>query len=381
MELIADKQFPDNYSDSVLKVLKAMSMTGLKNLKVVGSSNIRSQLYAGDYDGVEKVNVKSIEEIAQELQRIVRELRSKDIIIGDTKIGELAEWDVFRSNAKIDRDGKIVNFSIKESQSIVDKLRSQNVITQKEAENDIELLEEAKDGFHFLVAKKSIRHHILRWTSREILEGVKVLKGDQVISLENAIATGGMIKVDAVANINNRFTEFSVIYDIFMNGKHLTKPIPPLVESLVEDMMYYEIVNPFKALKRLFSLAKHFKEYTIIEKIVPVLNSDLGRLYQIIGDLKTLAFLLDGRTRPTHRMQIIRSQIDDMRQRLGNIYQLKDFLKAEHSIIGSIFSLLKTPIPKMHPKLETLIEELQVILDKNTLKQVGSLIKQGTYHK
>ena len=376
MELIADKQFPANYSDNVLNVLKAMSMTNLKSLKVFGSSNIRSQLYAGDYDALEKVQATSIQEIANNLQSIMKQLRSMNVVVSEVKCGEIPEWDVFAPNAKIDRDGKVVNFNIKQSQSIVDRLRTQNIISPKDAKEANELLEQANSSLGFLIAKKSIRHHILRWTPREILEGVKILKGDQTITLENAIETKGMIKVDAIADINNRFTEFSVIYDVYMNKQHITKELPPLVEGLIEDMMYYEKTNPFKALKRLFSLAKHFKEYTLLEKIVPILNGDLGRLYQIIGDLKTLHNLLGTKTRPTKQIQIIRSQIDDMRERMGNIYELKDFLNAEHSIIGSIFSILKTPIPKLAPKLEKLIEELQTILDSNTLKQVGSLKKK-----
>jgi len=375
MELIADKNFPDNYSAAVLNVLDAMSATGLKKLKVVGSSSIRSQLYAGDYDAIERVDVKNAKTIADHLQTAVKQLRSlKDVAISEIKCGEIPEWNVFRPNARVEHD-KILDFNIKESQSKVDALRRENVLTAKESQDANDLLEDANDEWDFLHAKKTIRHHILRWTPSEILEGAKFVRGNHVIKLEDAIMSGGMIKLDVVANIHDRFTEFSVIYDVFKNGKRITQPPVPLERGLVEDMIYYEKANPFKALKRLFSLAKHFHNKRIIEILIPILNGDLGRLYQIVGDLKTLSALLEHGS--TSRIRAIRSQIDEVRHRLGNIYQLKDFLKAEHGIIGSIFSLLKTPIPKLHSKLESLIDTLQSILDINTLKQVGGLMKKG----
>lgn len=376
MELIETKKFQDNYSLPTLEVLDAMSMTGMKTMKIEGSSSIRSQLYAGDFDGSEIVKAKSVEDVAERLRTIVKKLRSTpNTAIGDIKIGEIPEWNVFRPSARVE-DGKILDFNIKESQSKVDALREAKVITSQEAKDYNELLDDAKDEWGFLHAKKSIRHHILRWTPREILEGAKFIRGDGVMKLEDAIASGGMIKVDATANIHDRFVEFSVIYNIDVNGKRITLTPPPIVSSLLEDMLYYEKTNPFKALKRLFSLAKHFKEYSVLEKLVPVLNGDLGRLYQIVGDLKTLASLLENRTRPTKQVQQIRLEIDEVRQRLGNIYQLKDLLKAEHGLIGAIYTLLKTPIPKLHAKLEAFIDQLQTLLDENTKKEVGGLLKK-----
>jgi hypothetical protein len=378
MELIADKQFPDNYSLPTLEVLEAMSMTGLKTTKIVGSSSIRSQLYAGDFDGSETVKVKSVEEVVEHLRAIVKKLRSvPNLAFGELKCGEIAEWNVFRPSARVEK-GKILDFNIKESQAKVDALREAKVITAQEAKDYNELLDDANDEWGFLHARKSIRHHILRWTPREVLEGAKFIRGDGVIKLEDAITSGGMMKLDVVANIHDRFVEFSLIYDVYVNGKHITQTPPPIVSSLLEDILYYAKANPFKALKRIFSLAKHFKETKLIEKLVPVLNGDLGRLYQIIGDLRTIASLLENRTRPTKQVKEMRLEIDEVRQRLGNLYQLKDLLKAQHTLIGSIMTLLKTPIPKLHAKLETFIDRLQSLLDSSTMKEVGGLLKKGS---
>jgi hypothetical protein len=44
MEPVSAKQFPDNYSKKVLEILSALSLTDLKDSKLVGSSAQRSQM-------------------------------------------------------------------------------------------------------------------------------------------------------------------------------------------------------------------------------------------------------------------------------------------------------------------------------------------------
>lgn len=367
------KEFPANYSNEVLTVLEAMSMTGLKNMKIIGSSSIRSQLYAGDYDVDEKVNAKSANAVLQSLQRIVKDLRDiPNCYIGDIKCGEVADWEIISSSSYIE-DGKLYKFNIKESQSRVDNLRKQNIISAKEAQEANALLEKATDPFNFLEAKKELRFHILRWKPIDILQGALEYRG-RVFTLEDAIQSGGMIKLDVVYDLHDRFTEFSCIYDVHIKGVRITSFPRSIVRSLTDDIMYYNKVSPFKALKRFFALARYYKNEKAIQLLTPILNSDLGRLYQITEDLKTLLALLE---RPIAPIQKIRSQIDDVRQRLGNIYQFKDILKEEPTFIAKINSLLKHSNPKLKDKLATLIMDFKEVLNKSTISLVGSFSKIG----
>jgi len=364
MELYADKSFPDNYSDKVLTILRALSMTDMKHIALRGSSSTRSQLYAADYDGFETVNTKTISIICLKLKDIVKKLSSIDqCYINEIKCGEVPEWNVFRKTARIENE-KVYDFSIKESQSKVDELRRHNIISFKEAEESHKLLEKATTLGGFLEAKKSIRYFILRWKPIDILNGFLDYRHHRFY-LEDAIESGGMVKIDAIANVYDRFTEFSVIYDIFMKGHRVTNPPPPIIQSLNEDIIYYDRRSPFKALKRVFALAKYKNETKYAASLVDILNSDLGRLYQIISDLKTLRDLLD---RPNVPLKEIKAQLDDMKDRMGNVYLLKDFLKQEHQIIGSVEAILKSPLTSMKGKLDRLIDGLMVILNKATLK-------------
>jgi len=363
------KNFPANYSNEVLNVFEALSMTKLKDLQIVGSSSVRSQLYAGDFDAMEKVKDEGV---AEKLKDIIKKLRSiPDCYINDIKIGEIPEWNVFRRSARIE-NGKVLDFNIKDSQSRVDQLRRDNIISAKEATEANQLLDKATTPMGFLEAKKEIRFHILRWKPNNILDGFLEYRGHK-ITLEDAIHSGGLIKIDIVYNNAGRFTDFSVIYNVYKGKKLITLPPPNIVASLLEDVTYYEETDPFKAIKRLFALAKATRSEDKAALLVPILNSDLGRLYQIINDLKVLLNLI---TINVPSIAEIKRQIDEIRSRMGNIYQLKDFLSNEHSIIGEINSLLKSPVASIQGKLERLINRLKVILDRDTRKELNKVLKK-----
>jgi hypothetical protein len=373
MEAFLLKSFPDNYSANVVKILHSMSMKGFKDLHLVGSAAIRSQIYSADYDAMENVKAKSVEEVVASLKKIIKEVRViPECYFGDIKCGEVPQWNVFRPNANYDfSSNKIVDFNIKESQTKVDNLRKAKVITEEEAKIGLALLEKATAPFEFLEAKKLIRWHILRWKPSQILEGVQHYRG-HTFTLEDAVQSGGMIKTDVIANIRDRFTEFSMIYSVFIKGKRVTPKDPPIINSLMEDILYYNKINPFKALKRSFALIKQNKNVKDAAVLVPILNSDLGRLYQIIADLKTLEDLLN---RPEHPIKEIKLQIEEMKVRMGNIYQLKDFLRHEHDIMGSITSMLRMGEGHLKNRIAVLIDSLQKILNHGTLKFAKGVTK------
>jgi hypothetical protein len=350
-----------------------MSMKGFKDLHLVGSAAIRSQIYSADFDAMENVKVTSVEDVVHSLKNIIKEVRSiPECYFGDIKCGEVPQWNVFRQNAHYDfRTNKVIDFHIKESQTKVDELRRANVITEEEAKIGLALLEKATTEFGFLEAKKLIRWYILRWKPSQILDGIQHYRG-HTFRLEDAITSGGMIKTDVIANIRDRFTEFSMIYAVYIKGKRVTPKEPPIITSLMEDIVYYNKINPFKSLKRTFALIKQNKNIKEAALLVPILNSDLGRLYQIISDLKTLEDLLN---RPEHPIKEIKLQIEDMKVRMGNIYQLKDFLRHEHDIMLTLSAMLKFKEGHLKNKIAELIQTLQGILNLGTMKFAKGIIK------
>jgi len=373
MDALATKAFPDNYSQEVLNIFEAMSMTDLKKFILVGSASLRSQQYSADFDCMEKVRITNAAEMVHNLRDVVKRLRAiPDCFIGDIKCGEEKVWDVFNENAGI-VDGKVQNFNPTESKGRIDNLRNRNIIGPAEAKEASALLDKATTPLGFIIAKKTIKFHVLRWKPQQILAGFQEYRGHR-FTLEDAAVSGGLVKVDAVANISDRYTEFSTIYDTYLNGKLVSQKPSNIVQSLSNDIMFYNRTNPFKALKRFFALCKLRKDTATAAVLIPIMNSDLGRLYQIIGDLQTLRGLLD-RPSSSYNLKEILSQIDDMKARMGNLYQLRDFLQNEHDIIGSLNALLNSPATSIKGKLDKLIAELEGINNEGTVKIMKTTLK------
>lgn len=389
MEIVREKAFPDNYNDSVLDVIQRMSLTDLKGVKIMGSAAIRSQQYAGDYDCHNKVTISSFDTCAKDIQDVIKRIR-EDCYITDFKIGEVPEWDVVKGTL---REGKL-DFKLLESLSVLDKLKADKIISEAEYKGAERMLRNVDSDLTFIEAKKGIRFHVLRWKPLEILEGEKTARGYR-INLEDALASGGMVKLDLIASIQTQFTEFSMIYNLFLQSndsqRYRSREITPhlsraeIQEALKQDIIYYNHRSPFKALKRSFSLAKMLNKTKDLEEMLPILNSDLGRLYQIVGDLASLRMLLEQGTynnvnynnvKPPSTIPLttqVKDNLDEMRARMGSIYSLKEFLDAEHEIIGRIESMRKMPIKTLKPAIYSLFTQLQGILNESTLKKIKSL--------
>jgi len=377
----ATKDYPSDYPDDAVRVLKAMSLNN--NLQLVGSMSLRSQQYAGDYDAYEVVKLETpskttaLAKAAGELQSMVRRVNElPNTYISETKIGAIPEWDILSG---VEWNGeRVVGYNQKEAHAKIEMLRSQNVISPSEAARSKATLKSNLDFHDYQNAKQHIKFHILRWTVPEILAGRKRLRNGDVITLKNAIHSPGLTKVDVIALVgNNRFTDFSVIYEFHWRNETLNPMDIDVPKSLKES--YNGLIaegNYFKALKRKFALAKWENNYKEMNRISPILNSDLGRLYHIVGDIDTLIRLLE---QPNIPIDTIKFEIDQFIARLSNIYTLKDYLSHENEIIDSIRHILKLPTDKLTSALEELRDALDKYLQKNTSAMVGETLKGGMY--
>jgi hypothetical protein len=148
-----------------------------------------------------------------------------------------------------------------------------------------------------------------------------------------------LVKLDAVGFVeNNRFTEFSCIYTFETNDKVLNPSKEP---NIRENLLYYYYDgNYFKVAKRMFSVCKieggHDAE---LEKLNVILNSDLGLLYSIVNDCKTILYLLENEA--DLPMKKIDFELDQMRGRLGGINDIQGVNVP--SVLKDIMELVSLP--------------------------------------
>lgn len=367
--ILRTKQYPSDYPSDAVQILDAMSLDN--NLTLVGSMSLRSQQYSGDYDGYEVVNSKGetqecLRKFRSAFQNTIKKLRGMpNTFIGDIKGGVVSDWRIINSNTYIGED-KLYNYNAVECRKKIDELLASKVLTNLEAKEAYSLIKDKPTIPEFLLAKEKLKYHIVRWSVPEVLANYKKLRDGRVFTLEEAFHTDGITKLDVIGLVaNSRFTDFSVIYQFRCNGRILNPEPLNIRRSLEESILAYKQEgNYFKVLKRIFALAKLLKDDKLIVELNPILNSDLGRLYHIVSDIGTLINLLDEHNKVP--LNIIRFEIDQFISRLSNIYELKDYLKKDDQIVGTIKNILKMPHSRMKVALEKLHKELDSILQTNS---------------
>ena len=369
-DVIKQKSFPENYSSDALDILDAMAFDDGKGVMLLGSQSIRSQQYAGDYDAYQVVKKKGsvesvLKSLAAEFSQIIKNLRgTSNLVIGDIKAGEKMEWRILPKDS--------TKYSAEESKTKVDELLRAQIITKAEATEALSMLKPKLGGADFLIAKKELRYNVIRWTPEEVIRGHKTLRDGSTYTLEEAFSSPIITKLDVIGFIqNNRYTEFSMLYEFEANGKVLNPDYVNISKSLEDDILYYAAEhNSFKVLKRLFALAKFKNDVKTLERLTPILNSDLGRLYSISSDINVLITLLESDSTKVD-MKNIRFEIDQFKSRMSNVYSVKSFLASEHTLIGHLNSALKTTSKtQMATHLKAVQKIVEDVLEHATSKIV-----------
>jgi len=332
-EILIKKTYPDGYPDDVVKTLTNMSFTDGKDIKLMGSMPLRSQVYAGDYDAFEFVEMKGdrkdvVRNIVKKFQDIVRKLQKQDkTYISDIKCGSIDEWVVVDET-----------YNAEASLEKLKNLYRKKIITIKDYLLEKKLLKPASELKHLelLYVRHEIRHNIIRWTPAEILKGEKRLVDGRKYTLEEAVQSHTMTKMDVISWVqNNRFTDFSCIYVFKNNGTILNAGLDPDAENSIRDNMYVlkSQGNYFKMAKRMFALARIQNKRRIIEGLSPMFNGDLGRMYHVYGDIGTLQSLFEMKEDVPY--SALKVEIDQFKGRLSNV-GVYGFLKNEARILKAI---------------------------------------------
>ena len=349
MSVYKERLFPDQYNGEVADVIKVFSF---KQAIVVGSASLRSQLNAGDYDMGEEVKVASVSEFCKDFTEIVKNIyHTAGLYLGDIKCGVVPEWSVIKPEAEV-KDGKVVDYNSTESKRKLDDLKSKKIISEAEYKEAYALLGNTPE--EFLVAKKEIKFDVVRWTYSDVVAGFTVLRDGRKMELGEAIQTPGLCKVDAVGWVENkRYSEFSCIYSVVIHGKVVNPVEEDLEQSLKNDMLYYVSQGKyFKYAKRLFAFAKAKNDKKLGETLTPLLNGELGRLYQMSGDMATLEWLIENQSKLN--AERIHYEVAGFKTRLGSVYSVKPLEKNEGKLVGTLKTMEKLP-----PKDSTFVLDLE----------------------
>lgn len=372
--LIETKEFPEDYSNDVIDILTKMSFTDGEKLMILGSMSLRSQLYAGDYDGYEIISNEGktkegyLNDLVSQFKKNIKQLEATPLTyIGDIKCGVVEDWRILDDDIKIENH-KLKNYNSVESKKRLEYLYKSKIISKIEYENIYKKLKHSLSPIEYIELKDLCKYHIVRWKPDDILKGYTTLINGQKYLLKDGLNSKSVCKMDVVSWVsNNRFTDFSVIYQFNYNGKPMNKVIDNIDYSLKENILVYALdKNYFKMSKRIFAYSKYKKDEHMIKLLTNLFNGDLGRIYQIYGDIGTLEYIIENeKSIPVQRINL---EIDQFKNRLSNI-TLPQYLVERTKILKVIDHLVKInklDRSKMLKELRKLKEYLEKLLDRYT---------------
>lgn len=368
MEELQRKEYPLNYSKEIEHIIDDLAFNK-NNVSVLGSMSYKSMFFPVDFDLYEVVKyTKNTPKIFQ--NKIKKLINNNNYFIGDIKIGEIEEYKL------IDELDEYEDYDYEEIKENVERLIKQNILTNEEKKTIKKILKPNLSYNDFLKLKKELRFNILRWTPQDILKGELDFRNKK-IKLNEAMESSGLFKLDLIARLENKdFQEFSIIYDLRKNNIRVNIKKINTLKSLEENINFY--INEgsyFKALKRLFSKYNYIYKYKNkkrvkvepkIKKILEILNSDLGILYQVLGDIELLIYLINNYERLN--INDIKTEMDNFVNRLSNIYSIKlgnKYLKQLKNILE-----LKN-LNNVGKQLENIYNSLYKLLNKEAKKYIN----------
>jgi hypothetical protein len=381
MDILKQKRYPLNYAPDVLEVVQKLAYDPTE-VEVMGSQNLRSQLYAADYDLYEEVKSHykldsiALKKYILRFQQIVRDLlKSSNLIVADIKAGLIPQWTVIPDEAHISNN-RIIGYDADDARRRLETVYEAGLLEDSDYAALRKRIVADLSPAEFSLLKKDLRFHIVRWTPTEVLQGTKTLPNGEPFTLADAFQSPAVIKVDLVVYLDSlqRFTEFSIIYQ-FKNGRTTFNAFEMDADHEIRQNLVYYLAegNYFKVCKRMFSLARLTESKDDLERLNEILTSDIGNLYSIISDCETILFVLENE--PHIPLEKIRHTLDGFRTRLGAVYSVN---ADKPTILRKILSIQTLPATQqgkldLFKQMTRLIEFFSVLLNRHTEEMMRSL--------
>lgn len=386
MEKVYDSK--EYFTRDVLKEIKLYTLDKRnEDAKVIGSLSYRSS-NASDCDLFEiiKRNNKNdlIKLFKSGIQRMVRDLTvTKKQYFLEVKLGL---DPLFKSIGY----GRCSNDNYNVDSEFFNTMRmlySKKLISDVEMGN-INLVEKTspKRQLEFEIIKSIMRKHtVLRWDKLEIIKGYKVLRTlnkSYNYTIEEAVCDKSQINIEGIfVNGDNIYSDCSNFFVLEYGDaeKHLLNLSDDALNNSYEYMkenlsvstytLAYSVLqlNLFKALKRMLSFGRIYKNIDLINKVYPVINSQLGQLYQMTSQLKTIMKILKEHGNKYILKDPIYHQLDKIR------FRLQELIFVEYDF-NDIYELINVAVSKkehikeseLYVKLDEITHNLMTFLNKQT---------------
>lgn len=366
-DIIGMKKYPANYTKDLIVVLEALSYTPSKNVKVdmpviYGSASVKMSS-PSDYDSYINVDASNISYLVNGMKEVIKNLMDlKGAYIADIKCGNIDELQVIPDD--LDED----NYMDKLSDMLIKlkKLYTTKKIDKTEYNDAFKFFKDDLNNFDIAILKHAVRFNVARWTPEEILKGYIIRRGYK-LTLEKGFQQNALTKIDVISFSVNRYPEISMVYLFKLKGKtanisFIGNDREVLLQNTIPPLIYED--KFFKVCKRIFALERYREKpnLRVLEILMKLFNSDLGRLYQIVVDLNTTDYMFDNYSKLD--MDKIKYMLDQIRFRTSNFVN-KKYDKVEYKLLDLLGKFQDDPL-KHRKELDSFKDQLFEMMNTQT---------------
>jgi len=214
----------------------------------------------------------------------------------------------------------------------------------------------------------------LHWTEQQIMD-----EKNNELSLYNACFIKDIIKLDIIAPYSDRYLEMSTFFILKSQVEYInveSNYFNNFQKSLLNDIAHYQEIKPFKAVKRVWSLARLTNDEKTLETLYELIKSNIALLAQVNTDIETLILLVEHSSK--FDIDFVLNELDGFRERLSPILDIPIDFEKLNIMIDNIKLLFKFELANESGKniigaLTRLHNYLLKIINKETLEYLQSI--------
>lgn len=340
-------------SNAVKRAKRIVSYDADKSF-LFGTFIYKASPYPSDVDIrepiVECCGQEAIKKHAKHLQEILKNaLKQKGVYFSEMKAGLDTIYKI--PIGTLERYKIIHNYNPEQILENLNVLKKNKCLTNEEYKDISSLVVNNISVDNFEKLSDLLRNkYIIRWNADEVLKGVKKLPCGREITLEEALDMKTYVKQDYFIDINDRYVEVTNFFLLDVKNKDgsirpLNLPylsdefdLPEIVQELSTEVekFYFskKYYKPLKMVKRLFSIARLIDDKAMMKNIVPLLQSNVAKLGQIVSEIDNIISMLERIKEPP--ITSLKHQIDSFKDRMSNIIDIEFDQKKLDIIIDKI---------------------------------------------
>jgi hypothetical protein len=320
----------ESLSEDVVDAIETIMLDKRYPPKLVGSFNYVVHEYPADIDMFEYYEgCCSTQEVARQvvvkIQDMIRRIATKRLTyLGDFKAGVDKRYAINIG----EHDGiRVKHYNTEHIKTRIRYLHNENLLTDDEIMEWLSLVVPSPSYLQHAALDKAVRsRYVLRWTSDEVLAGVKKLPLEHEITLEDALLMRTIVKVDMWMQLHGRFTEITnwmliCAKDTRGRKTFLSEKPDKYERSLKADLKLYmnrSLKKHMKLAKRMWLYAVFKKDVKLMSKLAPLFSSGAAKLGQIVGEIDTLLLMLN-KLKTTAPLAQIYTQVQGFKARTGTV--------------------------------------------------------------